>query len=72
MLQHPAVAYLILVRSKLRMNSNRYDEVRRYADQFVAEFSKESDRASVIIAVAMLDQALEALLKARLEHSATN
>src|SRR5438477_6714803 len=48
------------------MSTNRYDDVAQYADQFQAEFAKESDRASVIIAVAMLDQALEALLKRRL------
>jgi len=35
-------------------------------DVFREEFEKESDRACVILAVAMLDQALEALLKARL------
>lgn len=37
-----------------------------WANLFMEEFEKESDRASVILSVAMLDQALENILKARL------
>lgn len=38
---------------------------------FMEEFSKESDRACVILAVAMIDQAIETLLKTYLVPSST-
>ena len=37
-----------------------------WEDIFKQEFAKESDRASVILSVAMLDKALETIIKARL------
>lgn len=39
---------------------------KEWHDVFVKEFQKESDRACVILSVAMLDRALETILKARL------
>lgn len=42
-----------------------------WEDVLTQEFERESDRASVILAAALLDSALEILLKARLVPSAT-
>lgn len=42
------------------------DELAHWQNVFRAEFEKESDRASVILSVAMLDRALETILKTRL------
>lgn len=40
-----------------------WDTAKHWASVFDEEFSKESDRASIIISVAMLDEALETILK---------
>jgi DNA-binding MltR family transcriptional regulator len=45
------------------MTQKNFKRVEHWDNVFMQEFSKESDRASVILAVAMLDQALETLLK---------
>ena len=37
--------------------------VEHWADQFMNEFSKESDRASIIVAATILDSALESIIK---------
>jgi hypothetical protein len=42
------------------------DHASHWDDVFREEFAKESDRASVILSVALLDHALESILKARL------
>jgi len=44
----------------------KYTDARQWCNKFMNEFNKESDRAAVIISAAMLDTALETLVKKKL------
>jgi DNA-binding MltR family transcriptional regulator len=51
------------------MSNTKFENLKHWNRLFKDEFSKESDRASVILSVAILDQALETLLKSYLVAS---
>lgn len=56
---------------RFEMNVEHIKNAMYYDNVFKSEFENESDRASVILAVSMLDEVLTSLLKIRLVHSAT-